>query len=166
MDNPNQPLRVVTILAEADHAAFRSSATAALYESEGVEITVMGINQVDDTDEVVCELVAHLRRIRPNVVITSGPWDGAVGSDQVAVSQLATAAVMLAADPRYGHACCSRGAHAVAKLYYTAAHGPVTTRVEADTYYCAFSTVERGRAIESDLFGGLRRSPSQVAVAA
>ena len=37
----------------------------------------------------------------------------------VEITQQATAAVMRAPDPRYGHACCSRGAHSVRTLYYT-----------------------------------------------
>jgi len=95
-----------------------------------------------------------------------GPWDGGADVDRIAVSQQATAAVMRAPDPRYGHACCSRGAHTVSKLYYTAAAGPMTTRIEGDTYYRAFSTVNSGLGTETDLFAGLRRSHPLVAVAA
>jgi hypothetical protein len=63
---------------------------------------------------------------------------------------------MRAPDPRYGHTCSSRGAHAVSKLYYTAANGPRTTRIETDTYYRAFSTARGGFSTETDLFDGLR----------
>lgn len=84
----------------------------------------------------------------------------------MAISQQATAAVMRAPDPRYGHTCCSRGAHAVRKLYYTAVDGPITTRIEADTYYRIFSTVNGGLSTETDLFDGLRQSPAVLGVAA
>ena len=168
MSDSNQSLRLLAILAEADHEAFLASATAARCAADGVEITLIGTKpELDDSDEAVCELVAHIRRLRPNVVITSGPWD-----DRIAVSQLATAAVMRAPDPRYGHRCCSRGAHAVGKLYYTAAHGPVSTRIQvpgeqpADTYYRAFSTVNCEGSLETDLFDGLRPNSSLVALAA
>jgi hypothetical protein len=94
MSDKNQPLRILAILADADHKAFLASATAG---------------------------------------------------------------VMRAPDPRYGHTCCSRGAHTVRKLYYSAADGPITTRIEADTYYRAFSTVNGGLSTETDLFDGLRQ---------
>lgn len=58
--------------------------------------------------EAVAAIVEHLRRVRPDVIITFGP-DGAYGHpDHVAISQLATAAVVAAAEP------------AISKLYYIA----------------------------------------------
>lgn len=163
MSDTNQSLRVLAILADADHAAYLASATAARCSAEGVEITVISANPGHpDVDHAICELVAHIRRLRPDVVITSGPWD----FNRMAISQQATAAVMRAPDPRYGHTCCSRGAYAVRKLYYTAADGPITTRIELDTYYRIFSTVNGGLSTETDLFDGLRQSPAALGVAA
>jgi len=131
------------------------------------EISLISPNPAHpDVDQTICELVAHIRRLRPDVVVTSGPWDGRNDVDRIAISQQASAAVMRAPDPRYGHTCCSRGAHTVSKLYYAAAAGPVTTHIEGDTYYRAFSTVNGGLGIETDLFDGLRRSHPLVAVAA
>jgi LmbE family N-acetylglucosaminyl deacetylase len=73
-----------------------------------------------DTDQVICELVAHIRRVRPHVVLTFG-LDGAYGHpDHMAISQWTTAAIVRSADPRYGHRCTSRGPHAVSKLYHMA----------------------------------------------
>ena len=64
--------------------------------------------------------------------------------------------MMHAADPRYGHTCCARGAHSVSKLNYTAAAaGPITTRIEADTYYRAFSMTNGGDHYRN---GPVRRS--------
>jgi LmbE family N-acetylglucosaminyl deacetylase len=58
--------------------------------------------------EAIAAIVDHLRRVQPDVVITFGP-DGAYGHpDHIAISQLATAAVVAAANP------------AIAKLYYIA----------------------------------------------
>jgi LmbE family N-acetylglucosaminyl deacetylase len=58
--------------------------------------------------EAIAAIVAHLRRVQPDVVITFGP-DGAYGHpDHVAICQLATAAIVAAADPT------------IAKLYYIA----------------------------------------------
>jgi LmbE family N-acetylglucosaminyl deacetylase len=93
---------------------------------------VLGLRQVDfldymdgeldqaDPQAVVAQIVAHLRRIRPHVVITFGP-DGAYGHpDHIAISQLTTAAIVCAADPSYtpdGPALTSEP-HRVSKLYY------------------------------------------------
>jgi LmbE family N-acetylglucosaminyl deacetylase len=69
--------------------------------------------------EAVARIVAHIRRIRPNVVVTFDP-NGMYGHpDHIAISQLATTAVMAAADPSY---CCPTLGphHRVEKLYYRA----------------------------------------------
>ena len=167
MSNTNQSLRLLASLADADHEAFLASTTAARCAAEGVEITVISPNAAHaDADQTICELVAHIRRHRPDVVITSGPWDGSNDVDRMVISQQATAAVMRAPDPRYGHTCCSRGAHTVSKLYYTAAAGPITTRIDPDMYYRAFSTVNGGLSSEADLFDGLRRSTALLTVTA
>jgi LmbE family N-acetylglucosaminyl deacetylase len=72
-----------------------------------------------EPSEVVAKIVAHLRRVRPDVVVTFGP-DGAYGHpDHIAISQFATAAIVEAANP---DAPYSRdlAPHRVAKLYYMA----------------------------------------------
>src|SRR6266851_1864275 len=56
-----------------------------------------------EPDQIICELVAHIRRVRPQVVLTWGPDGGYGHPDHIAIGQFATAAVMRAADPRYGH---------------------------------------------------------------
>lgn len=71
-----------------------------------------------DPGEVVGKIVAHLRRIRPQVVATFAP-DGAYGHpDHIAICQLATAAVVAAADA--SHSPGAGPAHRVSKLYYIA----------------------------------------------
>jgi LmbE family N-acetylglucosaminyl deacetylase len=73
-----------------------------------------------DSQEVVAQIVAHLRRVRPHVVVTFGP-DGAYGHpDHIAISQFTTAAIVCAADPNYsgdGQAAAAEP-HRVSKLYY------------------------------------------------
>src|SRR5215471_14352165 len=66
-------------------------------------------------------IASHIRRIRPQVIVTFGP-DGAYGHpDHIAVSQFATAAAVCAADASY---CIADEpelpAHRVAKLFYLA----------------------------------------------
>jgi LmbE family N-acetylglucosaminyl deacetylase len=67
--------------------------------------------------EAVAKIVAHLRHIRPHVVITFDP-NGAYGHpDHIAICQFTTAAVLAAADQNYLN---SASPHSVAKLYYMA----------------------------------------------
>jgi LmbE family N-acetylglucosaminyl deacetylase len=87
------------------------------------ELSLLGFpdGQLDRADpgSAIAAIVTHLRRIRPDVVVTFPP-DGAYGHpDHIAICQFATAAIVAAADP-------SRDAdrmapHAVAKLYYMVA---------------------------------------------
>ena len=59
-------------------------------------------------EEAIGRIVAHLRRVQPQIVITFAP-DGAYGHpDHIAISQFATAATVIAADEEYR----------TSKLYY------------------------------------------------
>ena len=86
---------------------------------------VLGVHEVNFLDycdgkldqvkvtEAVARIAAHLRRVQPHVVITFGP-EGAYGHpDHIAISQLATAAVVAAAGQNG-----SSQPHRVSKLYY------------------------------------------------
>lgn len=118
-DHPDHPGKAA--LAEIREAELRSAAR------------VLGIREVSLLDyedryldratpaDVIADIVSHVRRLRPDVVLTFGP-DGAYGHpDHVAISQFTTAAIVVAADPSYAP---PRGAHtpahAVSKLYYIA----------------------------------------------
>jgi len=72
--------------------------------------------------EVVAGVAGHLRRVRPDVVVTFGP-DGAYGHpDHIAISQFTTAAIVAAADPAFvcGGGEAAGRTHSVSKLYYIA----------------------------------------------
>ena len=72
--------------------------------------------------EAVAGIVGHVRRVRPDVVLTFAP-DGAYGHpDHVAISQLTTAAMLAAADPTFAFDSTGAAAppHSVSKLYYMA----------------------------------------------
>lgn len=72
-----------------------------------------------DYTTATAKIVAHLRRVRPDVVVTFDP-NGMYGHpDHIAISQLTTAAVMAAASPSYGGLRINPP-HRVAKLYYRA----------------------------------------------
>jgi LmbE family N-acetylglucosaminyl deacetylase len=88
----------------------------------------LGVREVEFLDYLDAELdraepreasgriAAHLRRLRPQVVLTFGP-EGAYGHpDHIAISQFTTAAVVRAAAPGPG----GEPGHAVAKLYFIA----------------------------------------------
>jgi LmbE family N-acetylglucosaminyl deacetylase len=90
-----------------------------------------------DPHEAVAGIASHLRRNRPDVVITFGP-DGAYGHpDHIAISQLACAAIVTAADPAFAaQGADGRRTHAVPKLYYIA--WPQSTWA---AYQAAFKTL-------------------------
>jgi LmbE family N-acetylglucosaminyl deacetylase len=76
-----------------------------------------GVDRVEPTS-AIREIVSHIRRIRPEVVVTFGP-EGAYGHpDHIAISQFATAAVVCAADADYS--VDDSVPHRVAKFYYMA----------------------------------------------
>ncbi len=90
---------------------------------------VLGIHQVrfldyidgdlDQADplEAVAQIVAHVRRVRPQVVVTFGP-DGSYGHpDHIAISQFTATALVCAADADYGQAT-GLAPYRVPKLYY------------------------------------------------
>ena len=69
--------------------------------------TTRYLDAVDPRD-AVASIVRHLRRVRPDVVVTFGP-DGAYGHpDHIAISQFTTAAVVAAADLRVCRRRCTR----------------------------------------------------------
>jgi LmbE family N-acetylglucosaminyl deacetylase len=77
------------------------------------------LDQVD-TAEAIGRIASHLRRVKPQVVITFGP-DGAYGHpDHIAISQLTTAAIVCAADPMLGPQPATTEPHPVSKLYFIA----------------------------------------------
>ena len=123
--------------------AIRESELRAAAATLGVhDVSVLGYGdqQVDQTEprHVVTEIAGHIRRVRPNVVMTFGP-DGAYGHpDHVAVSQFTSAAIVVAADAActLGIADAHLAPHAVSKLYFLA--WPSATW---DAYQHAFKTL-------------------------
>lgn len=106
--------------------SFREAELRAAASALGVrEVSILGYGdgQLDraDAPRVVGEIADHVRRVRPDVVITFAP-DGAYGHpDHVAISQFATAALVAAAGESAAHGdAAPSGAHAVSKLYYLA----------------------------------------------
>ena len=109
-------------------------ALADIREAElGAAASVLGVREVSilnyhdqhldraNPREAVAAIVRHLRRVRPDVVVTFGP-DGAYGHpDHIAISQFTTAAIVAAADPAFpGDGSEALQPHAVSKLYYIA----------------------------------------------
>ena len=80
--------------------------------------------QLDQADprEATARIVREIRAVRPHVVLTFAP-DGAYGHpDHVAISQLASGAVLAAADPAFSlnGERSATDTHAISKLYYVA----------------------------------------------
>jgi len=99
------------------------------------EVQVLGYRdkELDRADpvEITETLVGHLRRIRPEVVVTFDPAGAYGHPDHIAICQLATAAVVAAADPSVALPG-NDPVHGVSKLYYMA-----WTRAKADAYQTA-----------------------------
>lgn len=72
-----------------------------------------------DPEEAIAQIAYHIRRVRPQVVVTFG-HDGFYGHpDHIAICQFTTAAVVAAADEHFAPAY-DEAPHRVAKLYYRA----------------------------------------------
>jgi LmbE family N-acetylglucosaminyl deacetylase len=87
------------------------------------EVALLGYvdGELDQADpfEAIAKIVAHMRRIKPHVVITFDP-NGVYGHpDHIAISQLTSAAVLAAADSHYDGAD-GWPPHCASKLYYMA----------------------------------------------
>jgi LmbE family N-acetylglucosaminyl deacetylase len=83
-----------------------------------------------DPAEVIARIAVHLRRVRPDVVVTFAP-DGAYGHpDHIAICQFTTAARVRAAHPAALPAS-DLAPHGVAKLYYMVATQPLLAAYQA-----------------------------------
>jgi LmbE family N-acetylglucosaminyl deacetylase len=80
------------------------------------------VDRVEPT-VAMADLVSHIRRVQPDVIITFGPDGGYGHPDHIAISQFTTAAAFCAADCKY-HPAKGQGAisapHRVSKLYQLA----------------------------------------------
>lgn len=118
-------------------AALRSAELAAAAAVLGLhEVSFLGYRdgELADADpvEAAIRIGRHVRRLRPDVVVSFGP-DGVYGHpDHVAISQLTTAALLRAAAPSAADDG-DAAPHSVAKLYYL-----VYTHVQAARYLAIF----------------------------
>ncbi len=92
------------------------------------EVSILGyhdgaVDKVPSKD-AIRDIVSHIRRIQPNIILTFGPEGGYGHPDHIAISQFTTASIVCAADAEYGMEDGSQvdlpGSHRVAKLYYLA----------------------------------------------
>ncbi len=105
---------------------------------------VLGIRHVEFLDyldgeldqappaEVIAKIVGHIRRVKPDVVVSFGPDGGYGHPDHVAISQLSTAALVAAADPTAPF-CRELPVQRVSKFYYI-----VATHKLASVYQSVF----------------------------
>ena len=151
-DDPQHPGPVA--LAKIREAELR--AAAAVLGVREVSLLDYHDQQLDRANprEAVAGIVGHLRRVRPDVVVTFGP-DGAYGHpDHMAISQFTTAAIVAAADPAFagdGVATAMRAACGVEAVLHRMAGidvGRLPGRVQ-----------ETGRPRSTALNGRRRRGP-------
>jgi LmbE family N-acetylglucosaminyl deacetylase len=158
---------MMAIVARPEDIWVAADRTLQRHAAEGIDLTVIvaahgstnqpqlqGVHELvllssldEDRQRSVCELVDHLRRLRPQVVLTHGPDQG---DERGKLGHLATTAVLLAADVRFGHTCTTRGPHTVSKLYYLMTTG---------AWSWVLSTVQPGATDDGnhDVFAGQRQ---------
>lgn len=112
-------------------------AAAAVLGIRSLSLLGYGDGALDQVNamEAIGRIAAHIRRTRPQVVLTFGPDGGYGHPDHIAISQFATAAIVVAADARRELSdepastpageplpapSAALAAHAVSKLYYMA----------------------------------------------
>jgi hypothetical protein len=106
--------RLIAVLDRAHDDPAVADAALARYAADGMDVEVVFLEDAD-TERTLRDLVAHIRRLRPQVVRAGRAVDDA------SVSALVGTAVARAADPRFGHICCSRGPYRVSRVEYLAA---------------------------------------------
>jgi len=110
------------VLGQTREAELRCAAQALGIRDVQILDYVDGDLDQADAGEVIGKIVHHIRKVKPDVVATFAP-EGAYGHpDHIAISQLATAAVVSAAHPAPGPESKENSLppHRVSKLYYTA----------------------------------------------
>ena len=97
-------------------------AAAAILGIREVSLLDYGDGALDRADplQAIDRIAAHLRRIRPQVVLTFAPEGGYGHPDHIAISQFTSAAVVAAADPTHVGDAAKHSPHAVSKLYQMA----------------------------------------------
>ena len=130
--NENRP-------SDAEVGRVREAELRAAARELGVrEVTLLGYldGELDRADprEAVGRIVAELRRVRPQVVVTFDQFGAYGHPDHVAINQLTTAAVVAAADPAFDAG--GAGPHRADKLYYF-----VNTPAAWAAYQAAFKTL-------------------------
>ena len=108
-------------LAEIRESELRAAASVlGIREVTLLDYPDLGLDRAN-AGEAVAQIAHHVRRIRPDLVVTFPP-DGAYGHpDHVAICQYTTAAIAAAASPSFAHGSeRNTSPHLVRKLYYLA----------------------------------------------
>jgi len=93
-----------------------------------------------DPVEAVQKIAVHIRSFQPDVVLSFGPEGGYGHPDHIAISQFATSAIVVAADPATplgNEEHPELRPHRVSKLYYMA-----WTKPKMDGYQAAFKVLK------------------------
>jgi LmbE family N-acetylglucosaminyl deacetylase len=119
-------------------ARIREGELRAAAEALGVrEVVILDYmdGELDQADpvEAVGLIATHLRRVRPQVVMTFDPYGGYGHPDHIAICQFTTAALVAAADPGARSVDPTLPPHAIAKLYYL-----VSTETSWEVYQAVF----------------------------
>jgi LmbE family N-acetylglucosaminyl deacetylase len=112
-DNADRP--PMEVVAKAREGELRAAAEALGIREVNFLDYIDGDLDKADPAEATRKIVEHLRRVKPEVVITFGPEGGYGHPDHIAICQFTTAACVAAADQTYR---TEADPHQVQKLYY------------------------------------------------
>jgi LmbE family N-acetylglucosaminyl deacetylase len=113
-EGPNPGLEGVAHIREAELRC--AAENLGLHEVSFLDYIDGDVDQADP-EEIIGKLVSHIRRIKPQVVVTFGP-DGAYGHpDHIALSQFTNGALNCAADRNFVDTNV-QAPHRVSKFYY------------------------------------------------
>src|SRR5512145_2248298 len=113
-EGPNPGLEGVARIREAELRC--ASENLGLHEVSLLDYIDGDVDQARP-EEIIGKIVSHIRRIKPQVVVTFGP-DGAYGHpDHIALSQFTNGALVCATDRNFVDAN-AQPPHRVLKLYY------------------------------------------------
>jgi LmbE family N-acetylglucosaminyl deacetylase len=129
-DNPG--LAALGAIREAELRA--AAAALGIRELHFLDYIDGDLDQADPA-EAIAKIAAHLRRIKPHVVVTFGPAGAYGHPDHIAICQFTTSACVAAADASYAVAG-DLTPHSVAKLYYMAVSHSL-----ADAYQAVFGDI-------------------------
>ena len=128
-----EPRPEISVVAKKREAELRAACSAlGVKEVHLLDYIDKDLDRADPA-EAISRIVAHIRRVKPQVIVTFGPEGGYGHPDHIAISQFAVSACVVAADANHTNngSAPLLDTHSVSKLYYMAWPEPVWNAYQA-----------------------------------